>query len=319
MLGLLLSHPWCSCMVLLLSVASYIGMAGTARTTEPALPFQQHCRLVCTFCTATTTRLLVRIITQGPVPKHVAFIMDGNRRYARKLQMGRANGGHYAGFEKLSSVLEWCKELGIANVSVFAFAINNFNRSSEEVAALMELAEEKLVELADRSVAENNQYLRIRVAGNRELLPEGVVRSAEYAEQVTKDASTMTLNVCFPYSATDEISYAIRRVVEDVEAGTIDDVGGIDENTLEQRLRIPGPDLDILVRTSGEIRFSNYMLWQSAKMAYIQFVDVYWPEFSFFHMFRVLISWQMALGSINKRKARMGFSSTTTNGSVSSS
>ncbi|KAJ1729366.1 cis-prenyltransferase [Coemansia sp. Benny D160-2] len=310
MLGLLLSHPWCSCMVLLLSVASYIGVAGTARTatTEPALPFQQRCRAVCGFCATAATRLLVRIVTQGPVPRHVAFIMDGNRRYARKSQMDRVSGGHYAGFEKLSSVLEWCRELGIANVSVFAFAINNFGRSAEEVGALMRLAEEKLVELADRSVAENNRYLRIRVAGNRELLPAGVVRSAEYAELVTKDATAMTLNVCFPYSATDEISCAIRRVVEDAEDGAIAELAAIGEDTLEQRLRIPGPDLDILVRTSGEIRFSNYMLWQSARMAYIQFVDVFWPEFSFFHMFRVLVSWQMALRSINKRKAQMGLS-----------
>ncbi|KAJ2846129.1 cis-prenyltransferase [Coemansia erecta] len=290
--------------MLVAALAAYIAIAGT-ELVHSNLPFRKHCQSVCAFIASKITRILVLIIKQGPIPAHIAFIMDGNRRYARKSHMDKVSGGHFAGFKKLSTVLEWCKELGISNVSVFAFAINNFNRSPEEVSALMDLAQEKLVELADRSVAENNRYLRIRVAGNMDLLPERVVKSAKYAEEVTKDANMMTLNVCFPYSATDEISSAIRKVVEDAEAGELE-MSAIDETTLEKRLMIPEPDLDILVRTSGEIRFSNYMLWQSAKMAYIQFVDVYWPEFSFFHMFKVLVSWQVALKSINKRKAQMG-------------
>ncbi|KAJ2554848.1 hypothetical protein EV175_002456 [Coemansia sp. RSA 1933] len=284
-----------------LVVTLYIALADLA----PSLPFQKQSQSVRRFCISKAIRLLILIVKQGPMPNHIAFIMDGNRRYARKSHMEKASSGHFAGFKKLSSVLEWCKELGIGNVSVFAFAINNFNRSPEEVTALMDLAQEKLVELADRSVTENNRYLRIRVAGNMDLLPERVVKAAKYAEEVTKDANVMTLNVCFPYSATDEITSAIRKVVEDTEAGTLEP-SDIDETALEKRLMIPRPDLDILVRTSGEIRFSNYMLWQSAKMAYIRFVDVYWPEFSFFHMFKVIISWQMALKDINKRKAQMG-------------
>ncbi|KAJ1663506.1 hypothetical protein EV178_004910 [Coemansia sp. RSA 1646] len=297
-------QQWYSYAVPMLTIVSYVAIAGTD-IFQLRLPFKKQCQSVCSFCLAKVIRLLVLIVKQGPIPGHIAFIMDGNRRYARKSHMEKVSGGHFAGFKKLSTVLEWCKELGISNVSVFAFAINNFNRSSEEVSALMDLAEEKLIELANRSISENNRYLRIRVAGNMDLLPERVVKSAKYAEEVTKDANVMTLNVCFPYSATDEISSAIGKVVEDVEAGVLK-ASSIDESALEKRLKIPGPDLDILVRTSGEIRFSNYMLWQSAKMAYIQFVDVYWPEFSFFHMFKVLVSWQMALTNINKRKAQMG-------------
>ncbi|KAI9506259.1 cis-prenyltransferase [Coemansia spiralis] len=299
----LVAQQWYLCAIATLTVFGYIVIAGT-RSSRSTLPLQKQCQLVCGSCLRNFNKLLVRILKQGPIPQHVAFIMDGNRRFARKSQMASVSSGHFAGFQNLSNVLEWCKDLGIGNVSIFAFAINNFNRSPEEVSSLMELAEEKLKELADRSVAEDNRELRIRVVGNRDLLPERVVKSAEYAERITKDYSVMTLNVCFPYSATDEISSAIRKVVEDVEAGKLS-TSDIDERTLESRLQIPGPDLDILVRTSGEIRFSNYMLWQSAKMAYIQFVDVYWPEFSFFHMFKILISWQMASKKIKEKKIQM--------------
>ncbi|KAJ2908668.1 cis-prenyltransferase, partial [Coemansia aciculifera] len=187
------------------------------------------------------------------------------------------------------------------HVSVFAFAINNFNRSTEEVGALMGIARDKLRDLAENSELVNKYGVRIRVVGFRELLPEDVRESIEYAELKTRDNLGMTLNVCCPYSATDEISTAIRRLVEDVESGQLTALD-VSEAELEKRLQIPCPDLDILVRTSGQIRFSNFMLWQSAKMAYIQFVDAYWPEFSFYHMARILVSWQLVSGDIKRRK-----------------
>ncbi|KAJ2042038.1 cis-prenyltransferase [Coemansia sp. S2] len=209
--------------------------------------------------------------------------------------------GHLAGFTKLTKVLEWCNDLGIKHVSVFAFAINNFNRSTEEVGALMGIARDKLRDLAENSELVNKYGVRIRVVGFRDLLPADVRESIEYAEEKTRGNLGMTLNVCCPYSATDEISTAIRRLVEDVENGLLS-AADITESALEKRLQIPGPDLDILVRTSGQIRFSNFMLWQSAKMAYIQFVDAYWPEFSFYHMAKILVSWQLASRDIEKRK-----------------
>ncbi|KAJ1751708.1 cis-prenyltransferase [Coemansia sp. RSA 1821] len=236
---------------------------------------------------------------QGRIPQHVAFIMDGNRRYARKRHR-IASSGHVSGFYRLANVLEWCNDLGIQNVSVFAFAINNFSRSPEEVSALMSLAKEKLRELADKSSLVKQHGVRIIIAGNRDLLPGDVREAAEFAEEKTQHNRGMRLNICFPYSATDEISAAIRKVTEDVRKGVLSE-NDIDEQAIESRLQIPGPPLDILVRTSGQIRFSNYMLWQSAKLAYIRFVDVFWPDFSFFHMFCILISWQLAYKSIKQR------------------
>ncbi|KAI8324301.1 Di-trans-poly-cis-decaprenylcistransferase [Martensiomyces pterosporus] len=228
--------------------------------------------------------------------------MDGNRRFARKIHLA-ASSGHVAGFSKLTDVLRWCNDLGVRHVSVYAFAINNFNRSPEEVSTLMSLARNKLRELADKSDLVQKHGLRIRVVGYRELLSADVRESIEHAEETTKDNKGMTLNVCFPYSATDEISSAIRTVVEDVGSGKLQ-AAEADEKALEERLQIPGPDLDILIRTSGQIRFSNFMLWQSSKMAYIQFVDAYWPEFSLRHMLYILVSWQLSSKRIESRKRK---------------
>ncbi|KAJ2776151.1 cis-prenyltransferase [Coemansia javaensis] len=245
-------------------------------------------------------RALVRVVRQGRIPQHIAFIMDGNRRYARRRQQAVSQ-GHVSGFDRLSNVLEWCNALGVGHVSVFAFAINNFSRSPDEVAALMGLAKAKLRELAEKSDLVRRHGVRICIAGNRALLAADVLEAVEYAEQATRHNTGMRLNICFSYSATDEIATAIRRLAEDVEAGRLD-AAAIDERALESRLLIPGPDLDILVRTSGQIRFSNYMLWQTAKHAYIRFVDVLWPDFSFFQMFCILVSWQLAYGRIQQRR-----------------
>ncbi|KAJ2455284.1 cis-prenyltransferase [Coemansia sp. RSA 2424] len=281
-------------------ILAYIVVSGVYGQ-QSSLPLNKQCAAACVYVQGKARLFAVRVLRQGPIPQHVGFIMDGNRRFAKKAHMETPSRGHMAGFTKLTKVLEWCNDLGIKHVSVFAFAINNFNRSAEEVGALMGIARDKLRDLAENSELVNKYDVRIRVVGFRELLPADVRESIEYAERKTQGNLGMTLNVCCPYSATDEISTAIRRLVEDVESGQLA-AADISEADLEKRLQIPGPDLDILVRTSGQIRFSNFMLWQSAKMAYIQFVDAYWPEFSFHHMARILVSWQLASRDIARRK-----------------
>ncbi|KAJ2162487.1 cis-prenyltransferase [Coemansia sp. RSA 552] len=286
--------------ILVLAAFVYLIAVGSRRSAGRELPLQGLCRKAVALGVKALRKTLVRVARQGRIPQHIAFIMDGNRRYARKRQR-QASSGHVSGFYRLSHVLEWCNELGVGNVSVFAFAINNFGRSEEEVAALMSLARDKLRELASKSDLVREHGVRICVTGNRELLSEDVREAADFAERVTSGNPGMRLNICFPYSATDEISTAIRTIVQDVQRGDLSEAQ-INEAELQKRLLIPGPDLDILVRTSGQIRFSNYMLWQTAKMAYIRFVDVYWPDFSFFHMFCILISWQLAYSDIRQRK-----------------
>ncbi|KAJ2235733.1 hypothetical protein IWW45_002363 [Coemansia sp. RSA 485] len=280
----------------------YIVLVGTNTITmnKARLPLHKQCEQTYARIITGLRKIVVRILKQGPVPQHVAFIMDGNRRYARKSHMAAAK-GHVSGFYTLANVLKWCSELGIGNVSVFAFAINNFNRSEEEVTALMNLAKEKLRELVEKSDLVREHSVCIRIIGNRGLLPADVLESVEFAEKETEKNNGMVVNICFAYSATDEISSAVRKLIEDVENGRLQEED-IDEKCFESRLQIPGPDLDILVRTSGQIRFSNFMLWQSSKMAYIQFVDAYWPDFSFKSMLRIIVSWQMAVPKILQRK-----------------
>ncbi|KAJ2501432.1 cis-prenyltransferase [Coemansia sp. RSA 1972] len=263
------------------------------------LPFHTPCNKVLDYVSQTTRLILVRILRQGHIPAHISFIMDGNRRYARTRHR-LATSGHLSGFHNLTRVLDWCNALGIAHVSVFAFAINNFSRSQDEVEALMDLAKNKLRELATKSELVKQHNVRICVVGNRELLNEEVQKAAEFAEDETKNNTGMQLNICFPYSATDEISYAVQKVAEDVASEKLQ-IDEIDERVVADRLRIKSPDPDILVRTSGQVRFSNYMLWQSAKRTHIQFIDVFWPDFSFFNMFTILISWQLAHDHIRCR------------------
>ncbi|KAJ1958120.1 cis-prenyltransferase [Dipsacomyces acuminosporus] len=226
--------------------------------------------------------------------------MDGNRRFARKTHLALGK-GHEAGFDRLADVLQWCNKLGVKQVSVYAFAINNFNRPKDEVDTLMSLVRNRLPELVDRSSLLELHDMRIRAVGDRELLPEDVRESIEHVERITKDNKGMTLNICSPYAATDEITFAIRTLAEAVDGGNIR-VSEIDESVLESKLQISSPDLDILVRTSGQIRFSNFMLWQSSKMAFIQFVNAYWPEFSLRHLLYIIVSWQHSFKLIEDKK-----------------
>ncbi|KAJ2593128.1 cis-prenyltransferase [Coemansia sp. RSA 1797] len=293
-------HSWYAWAALFVTLTAYIVVAGLRKPIS-FLPFHTPCNKVLANVSQTTRLVLVRILRQGHIPAHISFIMDGNRRYARTQHL-KATSGHISGFHNLTRVLDWCNALGITHVSVFAFAINNFTRSADEVEALMDLATNKLRELATKSELVKKHNVRICVVGNRSMLSEEVQRAAEFAEEETKNNTGLRLNICFPYSATDEISFAVQKVAEDVASGEVR-VEDVDERVVADRLRIKSPDPDILVRTSGQVRFSNYMLWQSAKHTHIQFIDVFWPNFSFFHMFCILVSWQLARGQIAYRKA----------------
>ncbi len=240
--------------------------------------------------------LFERVKANGKIPKHVAIIMDGNRRWARKLEKPPWY-GHFFGSKKLEEILEWCRELGIKALTVYAFSTENFKRSPEEVNALMNLFEQKFRELVhDERV--HKYGMRVNIIGRRELLPGNVRKAAEEVERVTKKYTNHILNIALAYGGRSEIVDAIKRIVDDIEGGKITKED-IDEELLKKYLYIPNmPDPDIVIRTGGEIRISNFLLYQIA-YSELFFVDVYFPEFRKIDFLRIIREYQ-------KRERRFG-------------
>ncbi|ASJ00957.1 polyprenyl diphosphate synthase [Thermococcus gorgonarius] len=239
---------------------------------------------------------LLEKVKSGEIPKHVAIIMDGNRRWARKLEKPPWY-GHLFGSNKLEEILEWCRELGIRTLTAYAFSTENFKRSPEEVNALMNLFEQKFKELIkDERV--HRYGIRVNVIGRKELLPENVRKAAEEAERVTKKYNNYTLNLAIAYGGRSEITDAVREIVRDALEGKLSP-DEIDEDLIKRYLYHPNmPDPDIVIRTGGEVRISNFLLYQIA-YSELFFVDVYFPEFRKIDFLRIIREYQ-------KRQRRFG-------------
>jgi undecaprenyl diphosphate synthase len=204
------------------------------------------------------------------VPRHVAIVMDGNGRWARKRFMPRFF-GHKAGVDTLVKTVLGCADRGIEYLTVFAFSSENWNRPTEEVSGLMGLAlvamAKYLTKLADRGV-------RIRIVGDREQVSERLVDAWEKAESTTRDNTRITLTVAFNYGGRWDIVQACRRAMRD---GV--DPAALDEGTLARYMALShAPDPDLFIRTGGEVRISNFLLWQAAYSELV-FTDCLWPAF----------------------------------------
>lgn len=211
------------------------------------------------------------------VPKHVGFIMDGNRRYAKKNSL-KIKDGHEAGFISMGKILELCYEAGVDTVTVYAFSIENFNRTKIEVDALMNLAKTRIRELTEHGELAHKYGIRIRVIGDISLLSQDLLEELLITTNLTKNNSRATLNICFPYTGRDEIYHAIR---ESIIEGTTTKNLVIDESVIEKNLYTGNlPPLDLLIRTSGVCRLSDFLIWQvSSRNASIELIDCLWPEF----------------------------------------
>ncbi|XP_078001691.1 dehydrodolichyl diphosphate synthase complex subunit DHDDS isoform X2 [Phascolarctos cinereus] len=214
-------------------------------------------------------RFCANIIKAGPMPKHIAFIMDGNRRYAQKCQVERQE-GHTQGFNKLAETLRWCLNLGIREVTVYAFSIENFKRSKNEVDGLMELARQKFTRLMEEQEKLEKHGVCIRVLGDLQLLPLDLQELIAKAVQATRNYSKCFLNVCFAYTSRHEISNAVKEMAWGVEQGLLDP-SDVSESLLDKCLYTNNsPNPDILIRTSGEVRLSDFLLWQKAREMYVE-------------------------------------------------
>ncbi len=207
---------------------------------------------------------------QPPIPRHIAIIMDGNRRWARQRGVPEAQ-GHAAGVEAIRPIVEHAVELGIEVLTIYAFSRENWQRSSREVETLIGLLEATIRDETPKLLEEGVQ---VRLAGRLAELPPDTRASIEQAIAATARGERMVLNVAFNYSSRAEIVDAVRAYLD---AGR--DPADLDEATLAAHLYTAGlPDPDLLIRTGGDQRISNFLLWQAA-YAELYFCDCYWPDF----------------------------------------
>ena len=233
---------------------------------------------------------------QNPIPKHVAIIMDGNRRFAKDLGL-KPEAGHQIGKEKIIEVLEWCFELGIKNLTIYAFSTENFNRSSDEVQTLMDLCKQELENASKDSRIHKNQ-VKVRIIGYIDSLPNDIAESAKKIMKQTENYDKYSFNIALAYGGREEIVHAIKNIANDVKEGKLI-LEEIKEQTVSNYLYTKElPDPDIILRTSGEERISNFLLWQLA-YSELYFSDVYWPAFQ-------KRDFLQAIRTIQKRQRRYG-------------
>jgi tritrans,polycis-undecaprenyl-diphosphate synthase [geranylgeranyl-diphosphate specific] len=243
-----------------------------------------------------TERKLLELVKTQPVPNHLAIIMDGNRRFAG--QRGLAvKEGHAAGRDTLERLLDWCLELGIRVLTVYAFSTENLSRSSEEVEGLMDLFDKALRDIAVDERVHKNQIC-VRVIGNRAILPPRIQEAIDIAENATRGYTAYRYNVALAYGGRDEILQAIRTLAREVRDGKLDPEQ-IDSEAVSRHLYTADlPDPDLVFRTSGEERISNFLLWQSA-YSELYFSDVLWPGLNRTEFLRAIWAYQ-------QRKRRYG-------------
>lgn len=241
-------------------------------------------------------RQLLARIRSSPVPSHLAIIMDGNRRFARANSLEIA-AGHLEGKRKLEELLTWCLEVGLRVLTVYAFSTENLRRPTEEVQELMRLFTEAFREIAvDERV--HRHRIRVRAIGNTTLLPPELVAAIHTAEEATAAYDDYRYTVAIGYGGREEIVHAIQELAQEVKDGRLDPAA-IDAEAVSKHLYTAGlPDPDLIFRTSGEERISNFLLWQSA-YSELYFADVLWPGLTRLDFLR-------AIDAFQQRRRRFG-------------
>lgn len=233
-------------------------------------------------------------ISEMNIPRHVAIILDGNGRWAKKRGLPRTM-GHKEGCKTVEKTVEIAARMGIEYLTVYGFSTENWKRSSEEVGALMQLFRFYMVRLL-KIAKENN--VRVRMIGDRQRFDRDIIEGINRLEQETKENTGLTFVIAVNYGARDEITRAVSRLAADCVAGK-QQAGEITEDVLASYLDTAGmPDPDLLIRTSGEIRLSNYLLWQLAYTE-IYVTDCLWPDFDKEELKRAIMQY-------NKRERRFG-------------
>ena len=228
------------------------------------------------------------------LPKHLSIIMDGNGRWAKQKGLLRAM-GHENGTKSVKATIEACAKLGIEFLTLYAFSTENWNRPKLEVETLMKLLVNSLKKEL-QTLIDNN--IKLNAIGNLEKLPKSAQKELLDVIEATKDNSRMTLTLALSYGSREEIVNAVRNISHKVKNNIIS-IDTIDDSIINEHLYTQNlPDVDLLIRTSGEHRISNFLLWQIA-YAELYFTDVLWPDFKEHHLYEAILSYQ-------KRERRFG-------------
>ena len=232
------------------------------------------------------------------IPEHIAIIMDGNGRWAQQRGKERSY-GHQAGVEAVKRITSESAKLGVKFLPLYTFSTENWSRPADEVAALMGLI---LTSLEDELFMKNN--VRFRVIGDVSRMPESVVQKLRETEEHTANNTTMTLVVALSYSSKWEITKAMRDIATEVKQGTLS-VDAIDDTTISQHLATNFmPDPELLIRTGGELRISNYLLWQIA-YSELYFCDTFWPDFDEAALHEAIANYQQRQRRFGKTEAQV--------------
>jgi len=231
--------------------------------------------------------LLGQLKVNGAVPRHVAIIMDGNGRWARERRLPRPL-GHRAGMTAVRDAVEGAIEAGVEVLTLFAFSEENWQRPPSEISALMGLLEEYIAKEIEEL---KGQGVQVSVLGDRGRLTGGALEAVERIERETRSGRRLALNLCISYSSRAELARAARLLAEEVLRGTRR-LEEVDEGAVAERLyTAPWGDPDLLIRTSGEQRLSNFLLWQLA-YAELYLTGVLWPDFTRQHLFEAILDYQ---------------------------
>lgn len=234
-----------------------------------------------------TTDDITSKIDKSRLPKHIAIIMDGNGRWAKSRRLPRI-AGHRAGVKTVDRIVTYCRELGIKALTLYSFSSENWSRPEDEVGALMKILKEYVVKELNRMLKED---IRLNVIGRFNDIPSFAREAVADAMQKTAENKGMVLNLALSYGARDEITRAVKNIGRDVREGLLH-VDDIDENKISSYLDTKDlPDPDLLIRTSGEERISNFMLWQIAYTE-LYFSEKLWPDFDAQDMAEAILTYQ---------------------------
>lgn len=234
---------------------------------------------------------------QTRLPRHIAVIMDGNGRWAKKRGLPRTD-GHKKGAEVFRQICQYASDIGIEYMTFYAFSTENWKRSEQEVCAIMDLLRAYLAEMQQREDENRTGGYRIRFLGAREGMPEDIVRLMDEAEERSRDKTRITINICVNYGGRDEIVHAVRTLCDRVKRGELEPADVSEELVADALYTAGQPDPDLIIRPSGEVRLSNFLVWQSA-YAEFYFDDVLWPDFTPADLDR-------AIAAYNQRDRRFG-------------